>query len=396
MLTEKIYRANWVLPVSGSVITDGALHVKNGRILETGNAESIIKDNPSVAIETFPNSVLLPSWVNAHCHLELSAYHNKITDFSDFVNWVQQLIELRIRADRQDVLAKAEQAAGTLRKSGCALVGDVTNGDLLRADSIAAGPERVVLYEILGFDQAQAAIVFKTASTRIQNENSFAQLIPHALYSTSAKLVKSIAGNQNIFSIHLAESPQETEFIKSAEGSFRKFLIEHDVWQQGWVPPKMSPVQYLDHLKVLNNQSLLVHGVQVDLTDLKLIKEASATVCLCARSNDLLKVGRMPLEDYILEKIPIAIGTDSLASNIDLDMNNEIYYIYKQFGDVHANDLIQMATINGARALDKHHEYGSLEAGKKARFNIFSSDTAVGMDPAEFVVSKAWSTIQCF
>jgi len=396
MSTEKIYRANWILPVIGHAISDGALRIKNGLVLEIGDAQSIINTNPSIAVETFPNSVLLPSWVNAHCHLELSAFHNKITDFSDFVDWVRQLIALRIGAEQEEVQSHAEQAATLLKESGCALVGDITNGDLLRAESIINGPERVVLYEILGFDPTKAQQIFQTARSRIQTENLSAKLIPHAPYSTSVELIKMISAYQESFCIHLAESSQEAEFIKSGKGKFQEFLVERDAWSIEWSPPEMSPVQYLDHLNVLNDYSLLVHGVQVEPTDLNLIKQASAMVCLCARSNDLLQVGQMPLDDYIQEGIHIAIGTDSLASNIDLDMNNEIYYIYKQFNNLKASDLIRMATLNGALALRKDREYGSLEVGKKARFNIFSSDTSIEMDAAEFVVSKSWSTLRCF
>ncbi len=396
MSTEKIYRTNWVLPVTGPAISDGALHVKNGLIFDIGDAWSIINNNPSIEIEIFPNSVLVPSWVNAHCHLELSAFHRKITDFNDFVDWVRQLIALRAKTGHSEVISKAKQAVLDLRESGCALVGDVTNGDLLKANSLNSDIERVVLYEILGFDPDKSQQIFNTACARIQDENPSAKLIPHAIYSTSAELLKLIAKYEDLFCIHLAESSQETEFIGSGKGSFREFLEERDVWPNEWTPPKMSPVQYLDKLNILNHQSLLVHGVQVDYKDLQLIKKDSATVCLCARSNDLLHVGQMPLEDYIQEDIPIAIGTDSLASNIDLDLNNEIYYIYKQFNNLKAHELIRMATLNGAQALGKESEYGSLETKKKAKFNIFSSDNPIEMDAAEFVVSKSWSKLQCF
>lgn len=396
MLTEKIYRASWLLPVSGPAIENGALYVRNGLISDVGDARSIFTKYPSAEVETYPNSVLLPSWVNAHCHLELSAYHNQITEFTDFVDWVRQLIALRSQTDRSVVLEYANQAAKTLNKSGCALVGDVTNGDLLREDSLDDGPERVVFYEILGFDPDRAFEIFDSARIKIQDENPSAKLVPHAPYSTSAQLMKLIAGSQGITCIHLAESAQESELIQFGSGLFRDFLEERGVWPEEWLPPQMSPIQYLDHQRIFDHQSLLVHCVQANQDDLKSIKNKSAMVCLCARSNDLLHVGQMPLDEYIQENIPVAIGTDSLASNIDLDMNNEIYYISKQFNNLNARDLIQMATLNGAIALGKDKEYGSLDRGKKARFNIFSSEGPIRIDAADFVVSKSWSKLHCF
>ncbi len=395
-MQKKIYLADWILPVSSSPIPFGGFAVEDGRILQVAGADSLLKNFPSFPIKNFGHAVIAPSWVNAHCHLELSAFAGMITGFDDFPDWIRQLLALRGKTNPEALIEPALKAAGELAASGCVLTGDITNGDFLTPDLFSGLLERVVFYEILGFDPARAGTILKEAQARRDAENPMAQIVPHAPYSTSAPLIQKLSGTSSPTSIHLAESKQESEFLLTGSGRFKEFLQERGVWNEPWQPPGQSPVAYLSDLDCLGKDQLLVHGVHVAQQDLTLIKESGASVCVCVRSNAQTGVGKMPVMKYLVNDIPLCVGTDSLASNVDLDMNNEIYYLYNRNNQIDPAELIRMATLNGADALGQSENYGALKAGLKSRFNVFSVNHKIEKEPERFIVSKSWSSLKCF
>ena len=100
--------------------------------------------------------------------------------------------------------------------------------------------------------------------------------------------------------------------------------------------------------------------------------------------------------DLMEHQIPLCIGTDSLASNHDLDMNEEVAYLSACFPGLDHAEILKMGTLNGAEALGKGHEYGALSKGRKARFNVFSGTEIKNMKPETFIVTKSWSTLTCY
>ena len=395
-MKNTIYKARWILPQTSPAIEDGAVLVENNRITAVGRAAEILPlKNSQTRLIDYQEAVIVPSWINAHAHLELSALKGGINDFRNFVEWIEQLIALRDSISSEQIIASAKAGAKDLRASGCALVGDISNGDLLADRMFVPGLQRLVFFELLGFQQKKAEEIFEQAREKGARENPQAMLAAHAPYSSSMALMKKIAGVSKPFTIHLAESPEENVFLCEGSGPIRTFLQKRDVWDKNWKVPGKRPVEYLMKYGLLSVNTLLVHGVQVNDADLNMIKESGATVCICPRSNEKTAVGKAPLEKYLQKGILLTLGTDSLASNVDLDMNNEIYYTVRNYPQVPPQALIKMATMNGARILGREGELGSLQAGKKASFNVFVSKDTINNDPEEFVVTKSWSKIIC-
>jgi len=396
-LQKTIFKASWLLPVSSPPIASGALMIENDIITAVGPAKEILSEKTAeTKIVDFGDAVIAPSWVNAHTHLELSAFKNEVVEFTDFPDWIRQLLAARLDITQKEMAASAKEAMQQLVSSGCALAGDITNGDLISSDKLHADLERVVFYESFGFRGDRADEIFQQILDIKQLENPNAVLSPHALYSTSMELIQKIAAVSSPFTIHMAESPEESEFLQTGSGLFKDFLIERGVWDQKWQPPGCSPAEYLSRNINLDKNSLLVHGVHVSQADMDIIKKAGAAVCICARSNAHTNAGRAPVEKYLAKKIPLCIGTDSMACNVDLDMNNEIYYLYLNFPGTAPRDLIKAASLNGAEILGKGRELGSLQTGKKAGINVFFSRDAITTEPEEFTVSKSWSELKCF
>ena len=126
----------------------------------------------------------------------------------------------------------------------------------------------------------------------------------------------------------------------------------------------MTPLQYLDHLGVLDAKTLLVHAVHVTDSDWDLLRERQSAVCFCPRSNNNLQVGRPDIEKAYRYGIPAALGTDSLASNVDLDLFAEAAFILEDHAGVPPEFVLRMATLGGAQALGYGDRFGSIAPGK--------------------------------
>ena len=391
-----LYTAPWIVPVDQPPIADGGLLVADNRILECGPAKALAAKHKNFIRKHFDSAIIAPSWVNAHCHLELSAPIPGLDSSSGFVPWVRTLMAGRSDSNSETIVNAANEAAASLRSTGCALVGDITNGDLLAQNLIEGGPERVVLFEVLGFQSQQAREKWHKAIDLHSKVNKQAIITAHAPYSTSPQLLKKIKNTQPRFFIHAAESPPETVFIKTGQGEFRDLLQDLQVWDTQWQPSSDTVVKYLDELDLLGPETVLVHGVQVSDQDIQLLAAKQATVCVCPLSNAHLNVGLPPIQSYLEHGLQLCIGTDSLASNSTLDMNREIVYIYQKFENIEPAELIRMATLNGAKSLGHQDAYGSLEQGKVAAFNVFFSEQQEIVNPEKVIVSGNWRQLQCF
>jgi cytosine/adenosine deaminase-related metal-dependent hydrolase len=356
-----LYRAGHILPVAGAAVSGGgAVAARDGRIIAVG-AEGEVRQAlkaggiPPATIREhdFTDSVLMPGLVNVHTHLELSWLEGEDLPADDYVAWLRRLLELReTRENKVDVAGAARQAIEKMVSRGTVAVGDVSNTLSTvapLADSVLRG---VIFHEIY-------RIRFFIAPT------------PHGPHTTSPALLKALAGraaaSREPLSVHVAESGPEVELLQYGTGELAGFYKERDFMDDGWQPPAMSPVAHLDRLGVLSPATLAVHCVQVDRQDLARLQERRCTVVTCPRSNARLGVGRAPVPTILGAGIPVALGTDSLASVHDLDLFAEMATLRSDHPKLSAAAVIRMATLNGAKALGLENDLGSLAPGKLAR-----------------------------
>jgi cytosine/adenosine deaminase-related metal-dependent hydrolase len=195
-------------------------------------------------------------------------------------------------------------------------------------------------------------------------------LAAHACYSTSAALIRAAKDwdrqRRAPFAIHVAEHAEEMQFLQDGTGFCRDLLEALGRWVPGWKAPALSPIAYLEHLGVLDDQTLLVHAVHLTESDWHVVAKRRCHVCFCPRSNAALQVGRPSIETAVRLGIPIAMGTDSLASNHDLNLFAEAALVLDQYPEVAPEAVLHMATLGGAQALLAHADFGSIEIGKLA------------------------------
>jgi cytosine/adenosine deaminase-related metal-dependent hydrolase len=382
----EVLRAGFVLPIDGDPIADGAVAVEDGRIAWVGPANA--SSRPGWPERDLGPGVLLPGFVNAHTHLELSALAGKIDGARGFTGWVEALVEARPQVSRDAGRAAAQSAITALSECGTVAVGDVSNA-LDHLDLFEATPLRaVVFFEQLAWDPARAAETLTRAEARLSElrtpGNVEVRLAAHAPHSVSEPLLRAMAALGGPAALHLAESPDETRFLKDGGGPWAAFLRQR-VGDVPWTPPGQSPVAYGDRVGVLHARLVAAHCVQVDATDVALLAARDVSVVACPRSNRTLGVGVPPVPALLEAGVNVALGTDSLASAPSLDVRDDARALRREFPALPAAAIVRAATLGGARALG-FDDLGVLAPGRRAAL-AYASAASRPADPEAHVLA---------
>ncbi len=371
----KRYRASWVLPIAEPPIKDGWFAVDRGRIVATGRP-SANRSEPEIDLGEV---AVLPGLVNAHTHLELSYLRDEVPPASQFVAWVRHVMAARRqRPDpaSPEILSALDAAIDEAVRSGTALVGDISNTLVTFEPLARSALAGVVFYELIRFNAPEPQALVERAAADIAKlpatEWVRASLAAHAPYSVAPLVLRAIRQvvNRDPFapcSVHLSESSEEVEFLSTGGGPWRALLEDVGAWDPAWVPPGTSPVQFLDDCGFLDGRVLAVHGVQMTPEDLSTLAERDVTLVTCPRSNGHTGAGAPPIDDFYRSGVRVAVGTDSLASAPDLNVFAEIATLRALAPNVPASALLESATRHGARALGFDADYGTIEAGRRAR-----------------------------
>jgi cytosine/adenosine deaminase-related metal-dependent hydrolase len=389
-----IVRARWVLPIDRAPIHGGWIEHDAGRIVDVGRGE------PPGQATDLGDVAILPGLVNAHTHLELSWMSGRVPPAASMDAWIRQLMALRRGGPPGGEAASSramKEAASAMRATGTVLAGDISNTLSSPRVLAEAGIGGVVFHEILGFNQTDAVRATNEAWARADEAAAglkaagwnqiTVSVCPHAPYSTSPALIREIAGrNRGILSMHLAESPEEVTFLKTGGGPIRRMLEELGVWTPAWRVPMCDPVTFVSDLGYLKPGALVVHGVQLTDANLEKLRESGVTLVTCPRSNEWVGAGTPRVARFYDVNVPVAIGTDSLASVPTLNMFDELAELRRIAPEVSASALLDSATRQGARALGFADAYGTIGKGKRASFVSVRVPAGV-RDVEEYLVS---------
>jgi cytosine/adenosine deaminase-related metal-dependent hydrolase len=388
------YRAAWVLPITGDPIPNSWIALDRGRIVALGRPN----DGGGAGVVDLGHAVILPGLVNAHTHLELSYLRSVVARSDRFIEWIRVLIARRREfPDPADprILDAACDGIHEARAAGTALLGDISN--TLVTPPLLAQTEMpaVVFYELLKFDETDPIGRVQRARQQLDALPSYpdirTSIAPHAPYSVAPLLFRAIRADLDRHpfhpsTVHLAESAEEVQFLKAADGPWRELLQEIGVWTSEWKPPGGSPVAYLADAGFLDRRVLVVHGVQCTAPDLSRLASIGSTIVACPRSNRYVGVGSPPLDAFYRSGVTVAFGTDSLASVDDLNVFGELAEARRIAPAIPARRFLESATLAGARALRFEGEFGSIEPGKRAALLSVSLPETVD-DVEEYLVS---------
>lgn len=372
-----VIRARWVLPIADRPLLNGWCAIDRGRIAAVGRAGASLPFRDDAPLIDLGNVAVMPGLVNAHTHLELSWMRGRVPRRGRFTEWVRTMLQVRRREapPSGEIGASVDAAIAEMRASGTALVGDVSNSLATVAPLRASEFQGVVFHELLRLAATDADAVLELGLDAVKRCGTSTRvpvtLAPHAPYSVSPRLFQGIRAALEHMpflpsTVHVGESPEEIELLATGTGPWRDLLEALGVWDPSWTPPRTDPVSYLDRMKVLSPRLLAVHGVQLDDAALGRLKSRGTTLVTCPRSNDYVGVGYPPVERFYHSGVSVAIGTDSLASNDDLNLFAELAALRRLAPSVPAAALLESATTSGARALGFGAGAGTIEPGRDA------------------------------
>ena len=309
-------------PVTAPPIEDGAVLVNaSGRIAAVDHHSRVPVPQSARTLE-FPNDVLVPGLINCHTHLELTHLGGGVQhDEPEFVKWIRRVRELK---DATTAAAFYEAAVAGVRDCwtrGVTCIAETgSTGAVMRALHDLAG-RGIVYQEVFGPDPAKREASMLELETAVQELNGLTTpqlrlgVSPHAPYTVSAPLYQAVTafakGERLPLAVHLAESQEETALVRDGAGPFADALRARDI---ACAAQRCSPVSYLIRLGVLQRGTLGIHCVQIDPSDVRLLREAAASVAHCPRSNTAHRHGRAPLRLLLEADVPVGLGTDSVIS----------------------------------------------------------------------------------
>lgn len=354
--------ARWLLTAAGPPIPSGAVTVHGGRIVRVGPAGGVRIDLDC------GDAVITPGFVNAHVHLDLTGARGLTPPdpAALFPDWLARVIAYRRSRSADQITADIRAGLTEAIAAGTTTLGDISAGGT-SFDILAASPIRTVVYhELIGLKPDRAAAVMAAAADWLTNHPATARcrpgLSPHAPYSVGRDLFRCAAAFAARHGVgvqcHVAESADEVELLAAHAGPFVPFLEAVDAWGPSalapdfdWVLRELAPAR----------SAAIAHATYLDPAALR----PNQVIVYCPRTHT--NFGRRDHVPGLLARgVRVALGTDGLTSNPDLDILAEARFLARRPSALPPYTLLNMLTRWGADALGVGDETGTLEVGRAA------------------------------
>ncbi|MGC9337409.1 MAG: amidohydrolase [Candidatus Cloacimonadia bacterium] len=356
------------------IIKNGGIAIEGNRIVEVDTAEHIRARFSAAKILDATNHIVMPGFINTHTHAAM-VYFRGLADDLSLHKWLDEYIW---PMEKKYVRPQFIQNAVELAAAEMILSGITTFADMYFFEADAAqicskiGIRAFLGQGVFSFKVADWATAYlslkyikETYEKYQDNELITICVAPHSIYSCSEEVLvnsKKLADQLGVpVFIHVSETEKEV----------KESLDNHH----------MRPVEYLHHLRFLDKNVVIAHGVWVNEDEMKLLASTGTSVSLNVESNLKLASGVSPVKEYLDNGVVLSIGTDGAASNNNLDMLGEMDTLIKsqkiKYNDaafLSAEDIVRFATIDGAKALGIDDKVGSLEKGKNADIILISMD----------------------
>ncbi len=366
--------ADWVYPVVSERIREGVVVMNGDQVVEITSRDRIAKQN----IEHH-RGILIPGLINTHCHLELSHLNGHIDTGIGLLAFLERVVRLR-ETSQSEIDQAIVKADAFMWAQGIQAVGDISN----KTDTFPFKQKSPITYytfvEMFDFMQGDKMkhLISGTGPVYEQAPSPKA-FVPHAPYSVSPALfekIKALNTGRGTVTIHNQETAAEEELFISGTGAFHRFFEQFGFTLDGFEKTGRSSIHYaMQHLDP-EQRILFVHNTMTSKADIGAAQSWSEHVywATCPNANLFIE-NRLPdYRPFIEDHVRMTIGTDSLTSNWQLSILEEMKTIAKYQSYVPFDTLLLWATYNGAAALGLQDELGSIEPGKRPGILVLNFD----------------------
>ena len=365
----KYYSADYILPISSEAIANGVVVMDDLGVIQ----DIKTKDQLPFADIQHYTGVLMPGLINTHCHLELSHMKGLCPTGTKLIPFIQTVVQQRA-FEEEIILEHIAKEDSNMWESGIQAVGDISN----KTDTAAQKSKSPISYYtfVEMFDMMQPAMtaatiesnraVFTTQAGENGNKKSF---VPHAPYSVTPALfdfINKANPNGRTISIHNSETLDELLMFQDGTGGFEAFFKGFGMTLDHFKPIGKGSIDYaLEHMQP-KKRNLFVHNTLTTTEDIAAATQWSEHTYWASCPNANLYIeNKLPYyRTFIDAGAKMTLGTDSIMSNWQLSIWEEIKTIKRMQSYVPLTALLQWATLNGAEALGYHKTMGSLEVGK--------------------------------
>jgi len=369
-----IVRARTVVTMAGRPIDNGAVVMTGDRIIAAGTFDEIRKTHADEVLD-LGEQIVLPGLINAHCHLDYTSLRGRIPAKESFTDWIRAINNEKEKLSAEDYLASIQTGLAQAARFGTT---SIVNFEAFAELAVQARSRLRVwwLGELIDVRRGRLAEDLVGSTVKSLDQTDHWGLAPHAPFTASISLYQEcqrvgLAHDGVLLSTHLAESEEEMEMFSDRSGPLFEFLktIGRDMADCGGTTPLAL---FLDFLKPISpnqlSQWMVVHLNALSGSDLLSLAglESKFHVVHCPRSHQYFG-HRAFRYDYLRELgFTICLGTDSLASNDDLDLFEEMRLFSELHPQSSCREIVEMVTVNPARALRCENLVGQIRAGSYA------------------------------
>ncbi len=370
MSTTVLFQAPLLLCDADRLVEAGGLLVQGGRVARVLASPSACRRAVRAGARRveLDDCVLAPGLVNAHAHLDLTGLAGALPRSGGFVRWVGELLRRRSARRPRQLAADAARGAARCVETGTTAVGDVDSTGAWAGPAAAPAPRTVLYREVLdAWDPSRTAGALDGVRRALPRRARRAEGVsPHAPFTTSAALlagVRSLRRRRRLpATVHWAETREEIDWLERGRGPLAAVLPPS---------PRRRGLDLLAEAGLLDRRTSLVHGNLPARGEPARIARAGCTLVHCPGTHAFFGREPFPWRRYLRAGVPIALGTDSLASNDDLDLRREMALARAAAPWLSPERVFAMATTGGARALGFARELGRLARGTCADFVAF-------------------------
>ncbi len=370
--------AHYIFPINAEPLKNGIIEVDDsGQILNVINPGEEIKELAGVE---FYSGILVPGFVNTHCHIELSHLKGVVSEHTGLHHFISQISKIRI-ADKKSILQSIEKADWEMQKNGIVAVGDISNTNYSISTKKNSEIDYHTFVELFSLNPEKAEAVFesgKKLEKELTDNSLSTSIVPHTPYSVSKELFSLISleagSGTKTMSLHNQECASENELFINKTGDIFDSLSKMGVDFSHFEPTGKNSLESVISYIPKGNKCLLVHNTFSQEHDIAIANEYFENVywTFCPNANLYIE-NRLPdIPLFYKLKQKCTIGTDSLASNHQLSILEELKTIQANFPQVPLTEMLKWATLNGAAALNLSTNIGSFEIGKKPGINLIS------------------------